>query len=60
MLERFGIGATQELQAYAGEMANDPLESWLEDMPAIAADERFDLGLDYLLDGIAARRPASR
>ncbi|MFC4592546.1 TetR/AcrR family transcriptional regulator [Sphaerisporangium corydalis] len=60
MLERFGIGATQELQAYAGEMADDSLESWLEDMPAITADERFDLGLDCLLDGIAARRPASR
>jgi AcrR family transcriptional regulator len=57
MLQRFGIGTTQDLRAYAGEMADDSLDSLLQDMPAITADERFELGLDCLLDGIAARRP---
>ncbi|TVT39955.1 TetR/AcrR family transcriptional regulator [Amycolatopsis rhizosphaerae] len=60
MLERFGIGTTQDLQAYAGEMANDSLGSWLRDMPTSTADERFELGLDCLLDGIAARRRPGR
>ncbi|MFC7388177.1 TetR/AcrR family transcriptional regulator [Sphaerisporangium rhizosphaerae] len=60
MLERFGIGTTQDLQAYAGEMANDSLDSWLQDMPLLTADARFELGLDCLLDGIAARRPVGR
>jgi hypothetical protein len=39
-------------------MADDSLDSWVQDMPAITADTRFELGLDCLLDGIAARRPA--
>ncbi len=58
MLQRFGIGSTQDLQAYTGEMANDSLAGWVQDMPEMTSDERFELGLDCLLDGIAARRPS--
>lgn len=57
MLERFGIGTTEDLRAHAGEMADDSLNSWLQDMPDLSADSRFELGLDCLLDGIAARQP---
>ena len=56
MLGRFGIGSTGDLQSYAGEMADDSLGSWLADMPELTADSRFELGLDCLLDGFAARR----
>jgi len=58
MLGRFGIGSTGDLQSYAGEMADDSLGSWLADMPELTADSRFELGLDCLLDGFAARRRA--
>ncbi|MEV4314306.1 TetR/AcrR family transcriptional regulator [Actinocrispum sp. NPDC049592] len=56
MLQRFGIASTQDLQAYTGEMANDSLVEWVQDMPEMTSDERFELGLDCLLDGIGARR----
>jgi len=56
MLARFGIGTTRDLREYVGEMANDSLDAWVRDMPDITADQRFELGLDCLLDGIAARR----
>ena len=57
MLDRFGIGSTEDLRTYADEMADDTLAPWLEDMPDLTADARFELGLDCLLDGFAARRP---
>ncbi|MBE8522703.1 TetR/AcrR family transcriptional regulator C-terminal domain-containing protein [Amycolatopsis sp. H6(2020)] len=56
MLERFGIGSTEDLRAYAPEMADDSLAAWLPDMPDLTADSRFELGLDCLLDGFAQRR----
>jgi len=57
MLDRFGIGSTEDLRTYADEMADDTLAPRLEDMPDLTADARFELGLDCLLDGFAARRP---
>jgi len=56
LLESFGIGSTEDLQAYAPEMADDSLATWLADMPDLTADGRFELGLDCLLDGFAQRR----
>ncbi|HEX4225782.1 MAG TPA: TetR/AcrR family transcriptional regulator [Pseudonocardiaceae bacterium] len=56
MLTRFGIGSIDDLRAYAGEMADDSFESWLADMPEMTADGRFELGLDCLLEGMAAKR----
>jgi AcrR family transcriptional regulator len=56
MLARFGIGSIADLQAFAGELADSSLEHWLRDLPTPTWDTRFELGLDCLLDGIAARR----
>jgi AcrR family transcriptional regulator len=56
MLGRFGIGSTEDLRSYAGEMADDSLAAWLPDLPDLSADSRFELGLDCLLDGFAQRR----
>lgn len=55
MFQRFGIGSTLDLRDYLDEMANDTLHSMIAHMPMISSDERFELGLDCLLDGIAAR-----
>ncbi|HEX5404108.1 MAG TPA: TetR/AcrR family transcriptional regulator C-terminal domain-containing protein [Pseudonocardiaceae bacterium] len=56
MFQRFDIHSVDDLVAYAGEMANDSLDSWVLDMPQLSSDGRFALGLDCLLDGFAARQ----
>ena len=56
MLAQFGIGSTEDLKGYAAEMADGSLSPWLADMPDLSADDRFELGLDCLLDGFARRR----
>jgi hypothetical protein len=56
LLEQSGIGSTEDLRSYAGEMADDSLAPWLADMPELSTDARFELGLDCLLDGFDRRR----
>jgi AcrR family transcriptional regulator len=57
MLDRFGIRSTEDLSSYADQLADDTLRPWLTDVPDLTSDARFELGLDCLLDGFAARRP---
>ena len=51
MLTRFDIHSTQDLQPYL-----DNLEVDLGEMPMFTGDDRFELGLDCLLIGMAAKR----
>jgi AcrR family transcriptional regulator len=51
MLTRFDIHSIQDLQPYL-----DNLEVDLGEMPMFTGDDRFELGLDCLLIGMAAKR----
>jgi hypothetical protein len=50
------MGAVHDLAAAGGRFPL--LASWLAQPAGPSADERFDLGLGFLLDGIATQLPA--
>jgi AcrR family transcriptional regulator len=50
-----GLAVVRELAASSGEYPR--LTSWLTQPSGPASDEQFELGLGFLLDGIAARLP---
>ena len=53
MLTRFGIHTMRDLEPYLANLAVD-----FGEMPEFTGDDRFELGLDCLLTGMAAKRAA--
>jgi AcrR family transcriptional regulator len=55
MLQKFGVTTAEDLLAYT-EQASSDVSAWIAEIPETTLDERFELGLDCLLDGFAVRR----